>query len=72
LVDLGADPRFENERGRLRDALLGWALRDHARITMTDERIAGHGPSAQLKAGILIGYWDKAEMRPIGETASSP
>jgi len=72
LVDLGADPRFESERGRLRDALLGWALRDHARITMTDARIAGYGPGAQLKAGILIGYWDESEMHPGGETASSP
>ena len=59
--DLGADPRFAAECSRLREALLEWALRDHARITMPDARIAAYADGAQLKAGILIGYWDEAE-----------
>jgi arylsulfatase A-like enzyme len=62
LTDLGSDPRFETERGRLRDALFGWALRDHARITMPDARIAAYADGAQIKAGILIGYWDEAQI----------
>jgi hypothetical protein len=28
-------------------------------MTMPDARIAGYGDAAQLKAGILIGYWDE-------------
>ena len=57
-ADLGRDPGYEAERARLKEALLQWALTDHARITMPDERIAGYLDGAQLKAGILIGYWD--------------
>jgi arylsulfatase A-like enzyme len=60
--DLGADPRFEGERARLKEALLDWALRDHNRITMPDARIAGYSRARQLKAGILIGYWDEDEV----------
>jgi len=61
-VDLGADPRFAEERERLRAVLFDWALRDHNRVTMPDTRIAPYAGRAQLKAGILIGYWDEAEL----------
>ena len=60
--DRGADPACAVERARLKDALFDWALRDHNRITMPDARIAGYNRAAQLKAGILIGYWDEAEV----------
>ena len=60
--DLGADPVHAAERARLKDALFDWALRDHNRITMPNARIAGYTRAAQLKAGILIGYWDEAEL----------
>ena len=60
--DLGADPRFAPECDRLRAALLEWALRDHNRITMPDEQIAPYAGRAQLRNGILIGYWDEAEV----------
>ena len=60
--DIGADPRHAPERERLQQALLAWALRDHNRITMPDARIAAYSPAAQLKAGILIGYRDEAEL----------
>jgi hypothetical protein len=66
LADLGAEPGFESERVRLRDALLAWALRDHARITMPDSRIAAYADGAQMKAGIRIGYWDE------GDVAAAP
>ena len=60
--DLGDDPAYEAERMRLKDLLLGWALTDHNRITMPDARIAAYGPATQLRSGILIGYWDEAEV----------
>jgi arylsulfatase A-like enzyme len=62
LRDLGADPAWEAECARLRDILLRWALRDHNRITMPDARIEAYGPARQLRGGILIGYWDEAEL----------
>ncbi len=60
--DLGADPRCAGEDARLREALLEWALRDHNRITMPDRAIAAYADGRQLKSGILIGYWDEAEL----------
>jgi arylsulfatase A-like enzyme len=57
-----ADPRHQAECERLRGALLDWALRDHNRITMSDARIAPYAGQQQLKSGILIGYWDEAEL----------
>ncbi len=62
LRDLGADPRFASERARLKEALLDWALEDHNRITMPDERIAGYATGRQLRTGIVIGYWNEAEL----------
>jgi hypothetical protein len=62
LRDLGADPRFADERARLREALLDWALTDHNRITTTDARIDGYAKGQQLRSGIIIGYWDEAEL----------
>ena len=60
--DRGADPACTAERARLKDALFDWALRDHNRITMPNARIAAYNRATQLKAGILIGYWDEAEL----------
>ena len=60
--DLGANPTHAVERDRLRDALLQWALTDHNRITMANAAIAAYGPQQQLKSGILIGYFDEAEL----------
>ncbi|HEU0157519.1 MAG TPA: alkaline phosphatase family protein [Stellaceae bacterium] len=60
--DLGADPRFATERERLRNALFDWSLRDHNRVTMSEQRIAAYASGRQLRSGILIGYWDEAEL----------
>ena len=60
--DLGADPEFGSECDRMRAMLLEWALRDHNRITMPDERIAAYAGGQQLRSGIVIGYWDEAEL----------
>jgi arylsulfatase A-like enzyme len=62
LRDRGADPACASECARLKDALLDWALRDHNRITMSDARIAAYSEATQLKAGIVIGFWDQAEL----------
>jgi arylsulfatase A-like enzyme len=62
LRDLGTDPQYEGERARLREALLEWALRDYNRITMPDRKIAAYADGQQLESGILIGYWDEAEL----------
>jgi len=60
--DLGADPARADERARMKDMLLSWALRDHNRITMSDVRIRGYSRAGQLRSGHLIGYWDEAEL----------
>jgi arylsulfatase A-like enzyme len=62
LRDRGADSACSAECARLKDALLAWSLRDHNRITMPDARIAGYSEAAQLKAGIVIGFWDQPEL----------
>ena len=61
-VDRGADPECAAERARLGEALMAWALTDHNRITMPDAKIEGYSSASQLKSGILIGYWDEAEV----------
>jgi len=62
LRDFGEDPACAVERARLRDELLGWALRDHSRVTTADARIESYARGQQLRSGILIGYWDEAEL----------
>lgn len=57
-----ADPQYQDERTRLREALFEWALRDHNRITTPDRRIEAYAHGQQLRSGILIGYWDEAEL----------
>jgi arylsulfatase A-like enzyme len=61
--DLGTDPAHASERDRLRHALLDWALTDHNRITTPDSRIEGYAKGQQLRSGIVIGYWDEAELQ---------
>lgn len=61
-LDLGADPAYEDLRIKMRAALLDWALADHNRITMPDARIESYSSAAQVKNGILIGYWDEEEL----------
>jgi arylsulfatase A-like enzyme len=62
LRELGADPAHAGQCVRLREALLDWALSDHNRITTADARIEGYAKGQQLRSGILIGYWDEAEL----------
>jgi arylsulfatase A-like enzyme len=62
LQDRGNDPACSTEIARLQDALLAWSLRDHNRITMPDARIAAYSETSQLRSGIAIGFWDRAEL----------
>ncbi|HEY3912193.1 MAG TPA: alkaline phosphatase family protein [Stellaceae bacterium] len=68
--DLSPDPQSAGECARLREALLEWALRDHNRITTPDRKIAGYAEGQQLKSGILIGYWDEAELAAAAAPSS--
>jgi arylsulfatase A-like enzyme len=72
LVDLGADPAFEAERVRLERALFDWSRRQAQRVTISDTAIAARDAStAELRAGILIGYRNEAEYKEALETAST-
>jgi arylsulfatase A-like enzyme len=62
LCDLGADAAHADRCLKMREVLLDWALADHNRITMPDKRIEGYSSATQLKNGVLIGYWDEAEL----------
>jgi len=67
--DRGADPAYGAARESMRDALLDWALRDHNRITTPDARIEPYNSTAQLKAGVLIGYWNEQEVEEARQEA---
>ncbi len=63
LVDLGADPAFAKVRRRLFDALVNWSLTGHNAVTMPDAKIEAYGRTkSAFRGGILIGYWDEAEL----------
>jgi arylsulfatase A-like enzyme len=68
--DVGDDPAYAPERARLRGALLSWALDSHAAITMPAEKILAQSPARQRQSGILIGFWDEAELRAANNADS--
>lgn len=62
LVDLGADPAYRDQRQRMERAFFDWTRRLAQRTTMSDAAIAQrNAATAELKAGILIGYRNEAE-----------
>ena len=62
LHDLGADPAAHaGERERLRGALDRWYRRHHTRTTISDETILDRA-GGELDRGIVIGFWDEAEL----------
>jgi arylsulfatase A-like enzyme len=63
LTDLGADPRCEDVRARLYEAICAWSRRHHNRITKSPAEIAQM--SAREPPGILIGVWDEADFEDI-------
>lgn len=62
LVDLGQNPNYEAERGRLNDAIFRWARRQNQRITVSPDRIMKTNHLRALDKGVLIGFWDEAEL----------
>jgi len=63
LVDRGADPALADVRARLHDALVHWSLTGHNAITHPEAKIRAYAEQGlQLKAGVVIGYWDEAEL----------
>ena len=66
LVDRGADAACAEVIARLQAALFDWALHPNNHITTSDERIARYVENQlQVKAGVLIGIWDEAELAAI-------
>jgi len=66
-IDIAEDQAFTGVLQRLSDAFFAWARRPHSRITRSDEAIAANDAAQRhydrnLEAGILIGYWDEAEL----------
>ncbi|WP_354689652.1 sulfatase-like hydrolase/transferase [Lentibacter algarum] len=63
LNDLGADPALAEVRARLHEALFEWARKPRQRATVADGAIEGTNIQDRIgEAGILIGYWDEAEL----------
>ena len=63
LVDRGAAPALESQRTRLFAALNHWARRQSQRTTISDAQIEARCGGSE-RSGILIGYWDEAELPP--------
>ncbi len=65
--DLGGDEAFAAVRRQLSDAFFAWARRPRSRITRSDAAIAASDEARRhydrnIESGILIGYWDQAEL----------
>jgi arylsulfatase A-like enzyme len=61
LVDRGADPAYAPQRERLLALLNRWARRQSQRTTISDAQIEARRGGSE-RTGILIGYWDEAEV----------
>lgn len=66
--DLGKDPAYKIHIDRLSERLLSWATAYHARITRSDQDIADYA-GAEFHAGILIGFWDEADLEDANANA---
>ena len=65
-TDRGDDPECAGEIARLQAALFDWALHPKGHITTPDAKIAAYADGQlQVKAGVLIGIWDEAELAAI-------
>jgi hypothetical protein len=65
-VDRGDDSSCTETMARLQTALFEWALHPKSHITTSTEKIAAYADKQlQVKAGVLIGIWDEAELSAI-------
>jgi hypothetical protein len=59
--DLGCDPRLQNQRDRLGNALAAWGLRLSQRTTRSEQEMIGMRGRPERR-GVLIGLWDEQEV----------
>ena len=59
--DLGASPEHDSERRRLSEQHHRWARGHHNRVTVSNTRISGR-KGGELAKGIIVGFWDEAEL----------
>jgi arylsulfatase A-like enzyme len=72
-VDRGEDASCAEIMARLQAALFDWALHPRGHITTSNEKIAAYADNQlQVKAGVLIGIWDEAELAAIRQKIDSP
>lgn len=72
LQDRAGDPACAAEVARLMAYLHDWALRPHARVTISDAEIAARA-GGELRRGYVIGFWDEGELaaaRAAGESGN--
>ena len=63
LQDLGADSNYADVCARLHEALFEWARTPRQRSTISDGLIESTNITDKItEAGILIGFWDEAEL----------
>lgn len=67
LHDLNAEPQFDLIKAECYEALAKWSRTTRTQITVSDQEITANDDAAQhfdinIKAGILIGYWDETEL----------
>jgi len=59
--DLGSAPEHDQVRQRLGDLHGRWLRAHHNRVTVSDGRIRGY-KGGELAKGIIIGFWNEAEL----------
>jgi hypothetical protein len=67
LHDLGADPQFDSVKADCYEALAKWSRTTRTQITVSDQAITASDDAFRhydinIGAGVLIGYWDEAEL----------
>ena len=71
LVDLGDNPDYANIRQEMQDELVKWLMRRKTRVTVStaqiDEIVGGFN---RERRGILIGYYDEAELEAAMKTGN--
>jgi arylsulfatase A-like enzyme len=68
-VDLGASPAHEAVRKRMEELLFRWARQPRQRATVADGTIESIEVQPRIsEGGILIGYWDEADLARARQT----
>jgi arylsulfatase A-like enzyme len=67
LKDLGDDPHFQSVKAESYEALAKWSRTTRTQITVSDQAIKASDEAFKhydlnIGAGVLIGYWDEAEL----------